>query len=124
MMHPLQGRQEAPVDLPLTDGAMPRAATFLLAPYMPLEVGDSISYDWYAPIPNVVATVTLTAFEGGRVETPAGVYEDTIRVELRGAQPFNDIYLSTDENREIVRIDIVGQNMYFQRVPEPAPAAQ
>mgnify|MGYP001357910239 CR=1 FL=1 len=121
LLVPLQGEQEAPVDLDIPDGTLPRAATFILAPYLALSAGDAVSYDWYAPMANAVATVTVTAFEGGAVDTPAGRYEETLRLELRGASPENDIYVS---DGEIVRIDIVGQDMSFLRLPDPEPAAQ
>jgi hypothetical protein len=65
--------------------------------------------------------VTVTAFEGGAVDTPAGRYEDTLRLEVRGTQPENDIFVS---DGEVVRIDVIGRPMTFLRRPDPEPAAQ
>lgn len=121
VLRPLSGEQSAPVALDLPDGTMPRAATFVLAPFMGLEPGESVTYDWYAVMASSVATVTVTAFEGGAVETPAGVYVDTLRLEVRGTQPENDIYVS---GGEVVRIDVVGRDMTFLRRPDPEPAAE
>lgn len=121
VLRPLQGEEQTPLSLDLPDGVMPRAATFVLAPYLDLEAGESLTYDWYAVLGNAVATVTVTAFEGGPVDTPAGRYEDTMRLEVRGATPedqipLNDIYVS---GGEVVRIDVVGQDMTFLRRPDP-----
>ncbi|MEN0653856.1 MULTISPECIES: hypothetical protein [Hyphobacterium] len=121
ILRPLSGEQSAPIELDLPDGVMPRAATFVLAPFMGLEPGESVSYDWYAVLANSVATVTVTAFEGGVVDTPAGRYEDTLRLEVRGTQPENDIFVA---NGEVVRIDVVGRDMTFLRRPDPQPVAQ
>lgn len=121
ILRPLSGEQSAPLALDLPEGVMPRAATFVLAPFMGLEPGESVTYDWYAVLANSVATVTVTAFEGGAVDTPAGRYEDTLRLEVRGTQPENDIFVS---GGEVVRIDVVGRDMTFLRRPDPEPAAQ
>lgn len=121
ILRPLSGEQSAPIALDLPDGTMPRAATFVLAPFMGLDPGDSVTYDWYAVMANAVATVTVTAFEGGAVDTPAGRYEDTLRLEVRGTQPENDIFVS---GGEVVRIDVIGRDMTFLRRPDPEPAAQ
>lgn len=121
LLRPLSGEQSAPIALDVPEGVMPRAATFVLAPYMGLEPGESVTYDWYAVLANSVATVTVTAFEGGTVDTPAGRYEDTLRLEVRGTQPENDIFVS---DGEVVRIDVIGRPMTFLRRPDPELAAQ
>ena len=121
ILRPLSGEQSAPLALDLPEGVMPRAATFVLAPFMGLEPGESVTYDWYAVLANSVATVTVTAFDGGAVDTPAGRYEDTLRLEVRGTQPENDIFVS---GGEVVRIDVVGRDMTFLRRPDPEPAVQ
>lgn len=121
VLRPMQGVEHAPLDVELPDGVMPRAATFVFAPFLDLEPGESLTYDWYAVLSNSVATVTVTAFDGGPVDTPAGRYEETLRLEVRGATPedqipLNDIYVT---GGEVVRIDVVGQDMTFLRRAEP-----
>lgn len=124
MTHPIDGRQEAPVDLEVIDGSVFRPALFMLAPYLPLSTGDSLSFDWYAPLGNGVAQVTLTAFDGGSVTTPAGTFENTLRIELRGSSPDNDIYVSTGDDPRVVRIDVSGQPMTFVRLPQTEPESE
>ena len=121
ILRPLSGEQSAPIAQDLPDGVMPRAATFVLAPFMGLEPGQSVTYDWYASLANSGATVTVTAFEGGAVDTPTGRYEDTLRLEVRGTQPENDIFVSEGE---VVRIDVIGRDMTFLRRPDPEPTAE
>lgn len=87
MLQPLSGEQSMPIDVALPEGVMPRAATFVLAPFMGLEPGQSVTYEWYAVLANATARVTVTAHEGGPVETPAGLYPETLRLEVRGATP-------------------------------------
>tara|TARA_R110002073_G_scaffold19336_18_gene70766 strand:- start:1116 stop:1859 length:744 start_codon:yes stop_codon:yes gene_type:complete len=122
--HPIEPGREAPVDLELAEGAVFRPAIFMLAPYFGLESGDVLELAWYAPLGNGAATITLTAFDGGTVSTPAGDFSDTLRIELRGASPDNDIYVTTGETRQVVRIDVPGQPMTFVRLPEPAPESE
>lgn len=117
VLRPMQGEEVSPLELDLPAGVMPRAATFVFAPFLDLAPGESITYDWYAVLPNTVASVTVTAFDGGPVETPAGRYEETLRLEVRGTTPedqipLNDIYVT---GGEVVRIDVVGRDMIFLR---------
>lgn len=101
-----------PVELGVPDAVMLRAVTFLLPLVMNQEPGTSLAYDWYAPMGNAVQSVTLTARDGGAVETPAGSF-DTVRYELRGGSPENDIYVSRGPDPRIVRIDVLGQPLQF-----------
>jgi len=122
--HPIDGGREAPVDLEIAEGAIFRPAIFMLAPYFGLESGDSLTLDWYAPLGNGAATITLTAFDGGTVETPAGEFTNTLRIELRGASPDNDIFISMGDDPRVVRIDVPGQPMTFVRLPEAEPESE
>ena len=97
-----------------------RILSFVLPLVLSQENGASASYHWYAPLGNVVEQVTLTAHDGGKVDTPAGAF-DTVRFELRGGSPENDIYVTRGENPRIVQIDVLGQPYQFRALPKPAP---
>ena len=99
------------IDTPLPDGAILRASFFILAAALPMEIGDEVSFRWYAPLGNSTADVTLSAVEAVQVETPAGRFA-TYRIEQRGGTPANDIFIDRETGR-IVRIDIGGQPMRF-----------
>ena len=38
---------------------------------------------------------------------------DTLVYEIRGGAPENDVYVSTGENPNIIRIDVIGQPLQF-----------
>jgi len=114
---PFAGQQSGEINTPITDGMVMRAAVFFLAQTMPLDAGDSIGFDWFAPLAGGAGTVSITAFDGGTIETIAGTF-DTLRLELRGAAPENDIFVTNNDGfRDVVRIDILGQNMRFEAFP-------
>lgn len=111
---PGQPQQAEGMEVPLTDGMIMRGAVFFLAQSLPLDIGESISFDWFAPLAGSASTVTITAAEGGEITTIAGTFE-TIRLEIRGGSPDNDIYVTSNDGlRQIVRIDVVGQPMRFE----------
>lgn len=121
---PLAGQQSAEINTPVTDGMVMRAAVFFLSQTLPLEPGDSIGFDWFSSLAGAAGTVTITAFEGGAVDTIAGRF-DTLRLELRGASPENDIYVTGNDGlRQVVRIDVIGQPMRFEAYPAPEPAVE
>jgi hypothetical protein len=39
---------------------------------------------------------------------------------LSGRSPDNDVYVTRGDDRRVVRIDVVGQDMQFLAVPMPA----
>jgi len=101
-----------PIELATPESTMLRAVTFLLPLLMGQEPNTALAYHWYAPLGNAVQSVSLTATDGGTVETPAGAF-DTVRYELRGGTPENDIYVSRGAEPRIVRIDVLGQPLQF-----------
>jgi len=42
---------------------------------------------------------------------------------LSGGSPDNDVYVTRGDDRRVVRIDVVGQDMQFLAVPMPASAS-
>lgn len=108
-----------PVDAEIPAGTLPRPVAFLMPLVMDEAAGTAESFHWYGPLGNGFADVTVTAYPGGTISTPAGDF-DTIRYEIRGGSPDNDVYVTRGENRRVVRIDVVGQDMQFLAVPRPA----
>lgn len=100
-----------PIAGELPEGAIARAGFFVLSALAPLEVGQSIEFDWYAPMSQQVQSITVTAAEQVSIETPAGAF-DTVRLEQRGGSPDNDVFVDIETGR-IVRIDIGGMPMQF-----------
>jgi len=123
-MRPHGNQQSAEINTPLTDGMIMRAAVFFATQTMPLDVGDSVEFDWFSSMGGSVGTVSITAFDGGTIETIAGTF-DTLRLELRGAAPENDIYVTNNDGfRQVVRIDITGQPMRFEAFPAVEPTTE
>lgn len=105
-----------PLTAALPDGTLARVTAFVIPATMEMTVGESLSLTWYAPLTHAVSEVTLTAIETVDVETPAGTYTTT-RIELRGGSPENDIFVDQDSG-EVVRIDVLGQDMRFLRLAD------
>ncbi|GJL97009.1 MAG: hypothetical protein DHS20C06_08260 [Hyphobacterium sp.] len=117
MMQPNGGTQSADINVPISDGMVMRAAVFLLAQTLPLDVGESVSFDWFASMGGNAGTVSITAAEAVTIEAGATIY-DTIRLELRGESPENDIFVTdTAGIRQVVRINVLGQPMHFEAFP-------
>ncbi len=111
IVQPATGVISQPIASELTGGTILRASYFLVAAAFPFEVGDVVSFNWFATMSNVEEAVTLTAVGEADIETPAGVFQ-TLHIEQRGGTPPNDIYIDRDSGR-IVRIDVGGQPMSF-----------
>jgi len=121
MMQPNGGTQSAEIDVAISDGMVMRAAVFLIAQTLPLDVGESVSFDWFASLGGNAGSVTITAAEAVTIEAGGATY-DTIRLELRGENPENDIFVTDNDGlRQVVRIDVLGQPMHFEAFP-PARA--
>jgi hypothetical protein len=114
----LESVENNPVDVEVPAGTLPRPVAFIMPLVMAEEEGTEAAFHWYGPLGNAFADVTITARPGGVIETPAGNF-DTTRYEIRGGTPDNDVYVSRGEDRRVVRIDVVGQDMQFLALPEP-----
>ncbi len=93
-----------------------RLSIFGLIAGLPLREDFSVSLPWYNTLSNTVETITLahTGFE--TVETPAGTFE-THKVHIQNGTPENMVYVTTTLPQRIVRIDVLGQPMHFERLP-------
>ncbi|WP_421788439.1 hypothetical protein [Hyphobacterium sp.] len=119
-MRPYAGEQSAPIDIAVTDSLIMRGAAFFVSQTLPLSVGESVSFDWFAPLAGIAESVTLTVADGGTIETLSGSH-DTIRIEVRGSSTENDIYVTANDGvRQVVRIDVLGQPLRFEAIPAPA----
>ena len=108
-------REIAHDDLP-ADLTM-RMSAFVLPLMLSQTAGTSVSFHWYSPLSDQVNPVTLTAREQVVVETPAGSFE-TVRFEIRGPQPENDIYVTIGDAPKVVRIDVLDQPFQFLALPD------
>ena len=102
------------VDLVEDNPAPLRLAIFGLLAGLPLEVGYQTEFDWFNSMANRTEPVKVNTSRIEMVETPAGSFECYV-VEIRGTSPENNVYITKDLPRRIVRIDVVGQPMYFLR---------
>ena len=89
-----------------------RGLSFIIPQLLAPELGRTLSYTWVAPLGGAIEEVRLTTTDGGVVETPGGSFE-TVKYELRGGTPENDIYVAMAPERRIVRIDVLGSPLRF-----------
>ncbi len=97
-----------PVGLPL------RLAVVGLVAALPLTEGYEFAMPWFNTMANASEDVRIAVTGVETVTTPAGTFE-AYKVELRGSQPENIVYVSTALPRKIVHIDVIGQPMHFLR---------
>lgn len=93
-----------------------RLSIFGLIAGLPLAEGYSISLPWYNTLSNTIETIELIHSGIETVTTPAGEFE-AHRVNLKGGTPENVIYVTTSKPQRVVRIDVVGRPMHFERLP-------
>lgn len=101
--HKRQGRLIVNADLPI--GAQERTAAFHLLPTLDLEEGTEIKFPWfnglYAQLDNIHLKVTGTVSK----TVPAGTFE-CLRIELIGGDPSQIVYLSKEQPRKIISIEV------------------
>lgn len=93
-----------------------RLSIFGLIAGLPLGEGFSLKLPWYNSLSNKIQNIELVHDGITTIETPAGSF-DTHKIDLKGGTPANIIYVSTGLPQKIVRIDVVGQPMHFERLP-------
>ena len=107
-----------PFSAEMPDGVIFRPAAFGLMPGLPLEEGAVFDFTWFSPLAGAMQDVKLEVTGIETVVTPAGEFE-TYAVYLTAPQA-NIVYITTSEPRRIVRIDVIGQDMRFERLPDAA----
>ncbi len=114
----LEGKSDTDVTVDLKPGTLARPLTFIWPSVIDRKAGDEVRYQWYGLLQNQKADITVSVTDGGTVETPAGSFE-TLRYEVRGGAPDNDIFVSRGADRRIVRIDVLGSPIQFLALPSP-----
>lgn len=109
-------RKVVPYEAELPDGTIIRESIFTLVPALPLEVGAEYSTRWFNTLQRKVEDITLIVSGTETVTVPTGEHE-VYKVEIRGGTPENIAYVTTDDEHELVRIDVVGMPMQFERLP-------
>lgn len=112
-------KTDNPFEAEAPHNAILRPAFFGLAGGLPLEDGASFSFKWFAVFSQAYMDATFTITGRKTVETPAGRFETYVG-ELK-AQPENVLYLTVEKPHKVVRIDVIGQDMVFERLAD-APA--
>lgn len=94
-----------------------RMSVFGAISAMPLKTGFSLEMPWYNSMNNTRETVHILHTGIETVVTPAGEFE-AHKVELKGGTPENIIYVTIAKPQKIVRIDVVGMPLHFERIPD------
>lgn len=109
-----KGEETRVVPVSSTDEAVLRLAVFGIISALPLADGFEISLPWFNTLSNKLETVNITHAGTENVATPAGTFE-AHKVNLTGGSTENIIYVTTALPQKIVRIDVVGQALHFER---------
>lgn len=93
-----------------------RLSIFGVIAAMPLAEDFSVDVPWYNTLSNSIETVTLAHVGFETVETPAGTFE-THKVHIQNGTPENMVYVTRSLPHQVVRIDVLGRPMHFERLP-------
>ncbi len=93
-----------------------RLSIFGLIAGMPLDEGFSVDLPWYNTLSNSIENITLAHVGKETVVTPAGAFE-AHKIHIQNGTPENMVYVTTALPQKIVRIDVLGQPMHFERLP-------
>ncbi|MBD8528214.1 hypothetical protein [Pseudomarimonas arenosa] len=119
LLSPVAEPKRSEAELELAPGVLLRAFSFLLPLVDDSAVGDTIEYTWFEPMSREpTAAVRLHVAEGGPVQAGDSAL-DTLRYELRGSSPENDIYVSKQTPRKVLRIDVLGTDLQFRAPATP-----
>ena len=110
------GTPERIVPINSQDNAVLRMAVFGVISALPLGDGFHTELPWFNTLSNKLETVQIIHAGQETITTPAGVFE-AHKVSLKGGSPENIIYVSTSLPQKIIRIDVVGQPLHFERNP-------
>ncbi|GAB4183663.1 MAG: hypothetical protein Tsb002_05990 [Wenzhouxiangellaceae bacterium] len=98
-------------------GALERTSVFFLLPGFPLQPGSSHDFHWYNTYVDEVRAITASVAGVANITTPAGEFE-TYRVQIKGGDPEQVVYVTTQQPRRIVRMEVVNQPWVYQLLPE------
>ncbi len=111
-----------PVDLQVEGPVLERTAFFWLLSGADLEAGEGFSFDWFNVFSGRLEAVTAQVGEAARVEVPAGAF-DTLPVTLQPEGQGNVLHFTRDLPHRLIRVDVSGQPMRFERLAEGQEAA-
>ncbi len=103
-------------DEAVPEGSIMRWSIFALLPGMPMDEGSEYMLKWFSVMSRSFADIKISVGGIETVETSAGTFE-THKVTV-DATPKNIAYITTSLPRRIVRVDVVGQDMYMERLPD------
>lgn len=109
---------ERVVPINSNDNAVLRMAVFGIISALPLDNGFQTELPWFNTLSNTTEIVQISHAGYQTVETPAGTFE-AHKVNLKGGTPENVIYVSKSLPQKIVRIDVIGQPLHFERNATP-----
>ncbi len=104
-----------PFSAELPEGVIFRPAIFGVIPGLPLEVGAQWTFQWFSPLAASLQDVKIEVTGIETIDNAAGSFE-TFAVYITAPQS-NIAYVTTEEPRRVVRIDVIGQEMVFDRLP-------
>lgn len=93
-----------------------RLSAFGLALGIPWEPGLAVSLPWYNTMANADEAVVLTHTSIKTVVVPAGEFE-VHEIALTGSVTENTLYITTAYPQKMIRIDVSGQPIHFERLP-------
>ena len=112
------GKQEAPFTLE-TPGVYLRGVVFQILPALDLADGVAYELDWFSSLGRQVERVTLTVSGPEPLSVPAGEFS-AYRIDVTGGSPENTVYIAADAPRAILRVDVHGMGMHFERRADDA----
>lgn len=93
-----------------------RLSAFGLALGIPWKSGLAVSMPWYNTMANADEAVILTHMGFKTMTVPAGEFE-VHEIGLTGSVTENTLYITTDYPQKMIRIDVSGQPIHFERLP-------
>ncbi len=109
-------KTDRPFEIELPEHAIARASIFGLVTGMPLDDGASFQFQWFSELGGVLADAELVVSDRQTIEVPAGTF-DTFVVDLN-AEPANVLFITATAPHKVVRIDVPGQDMKFERLAD------
>lgn len=113
-----EGGEPRTVDVSNADhpASIIRLSIFGVIAGLPLAEGFSVDMPWYNTLSNTVENITLAHVGFETVETPAGSFE-AHKIHIQNGTPENMVYVTKSMPQRIVRIDVIGMPMHFERLP-------
>lgn len=105
------------IDREWPGGTLERTSVFFLVNAMPVAERKKWSFRWYNTYDDSLTEIDAAVTGSEEVTVPAGTF-DTWRVELRGGQPSQVVYIAKQEPRQMVRIEVVDSPWTYERLPD------